>query len=210
MEIKTEEGGKKGEQKSAWGLLKKFLKWGAAVLVIVWGLLIWVGNHTEELDKKIADWRAQRYEEALQKHNDEMRARYTADIDGGKTPEETIELFITALKAGDIEQASKYYVLEKQEEELVHLKNDILGKYGDLQKSIDFYAEVKEKGVKKCNEKGDGCVFEYEYIRTETSTTTAVVSGQNLILVSPAGSKGRKLIDVGLNHFSGVWKIELP
>jgi hypothetical protein len=101
-------------------------------------------------------------------------------------------------------------VLERQEEELIHLKNDILQKYGNLQKSIDFFTEVKEKGTKSCNEKRDGCTFEYKYIRTETSTTTAVISGETIIVVSPKGSEGRKIVDLGFNKLSGVWKIELP
>ncbi|KKU80149.1 MAG: hypothetical protein UY07_C0051G0005 [Parcubacteria group bacterium GW2011_GWA1_47_8] len=196
-----------GEQKSVWGLLKKFLKWGVVVLVVVLALLVWVGNNTKEITKWVYDRQAQRYEEALQKHNDEMRARYTVDTDGGKTPEETIELFITALKAGDIEKASRYYVLEKQWEELGHLK-EMFVKYGNLKKSVDFYTRIKEEGVKKCNEKMDGCTFEYVY--TETATTTYKVTGMNQEIVVPSGEKTTEAIDVGLNHLSGVWKIELP
>lgn len=45
-----------------------------------------------------------------------LKERYMADTYGGDTPEETLELFISALKAGDIDLASKYFVLDKQEE----------------------------------------------------------------------------------------------
>jgi len=38
------------------------------------------------------------------------------DTYGGETPEETLELFISALEKGDVELASKYFVLDKQEE----------------------------------------------------------------------------------------------
>ncbi len=34
-----------------------------------------------------------------------------ADVYGGKTPEETLQLFIDALKEGDVELASKYFIL---------------------------------------------------------------------------------------------------
>ena len=38
------------------------------------------------------------------------------DIYGGKTPEETLSLFVDALKKGDVKLASKYFVLDKQKE----------------------------------------------------------------------------------------------
>lgn len=196
-------------KKKIWSFWKKVSVFGLLAVVAIFGLLIWVGNNTRELTKKIENWKAERYEQALQEYTDEMKAKYTADTDGGKTPEETIDLFIETLKTGDIEKASKYYVLEKQEEALSDLKDELV-KYGDLHLSTEYFVEVSTKGIKGCNEKKDGCAFEYEYIREKTSTTTAVVSGQNLTLVSPAGSSGRKIIEVALNKFSRVWKIELP
>ncbi|MDP3733290.1 MAG: hypothetical protein Q8Q91_01995, partial [Candidatus Daviesbacteria bacterium] len=41
---------------------------------------------------------------------------YNEDPYGGNTPEETLQLFIDALKKGDIDLASKYFVMEKWEE----------------------------------------------------------------------------------------------
>src|SRR3989344_4599780 len=45
----------------------------------------------------------------------ELERQYREDTYGGKTPEETLQLFIDALKAGDIELASKYFVVEERE-----------------------------------------------------------------------------------------------
>jgi hypothetical protein len=42
--------------------------------------------------------------------------KFKDDKYGGKTPEETYTMFLEALKKKDIELASKYFVLEKQEE----------------------------------------------------------------------------------------------
>jgi len=42
--------------------------------------------------------------------------RYKNDKYGGKTPEETYAMFLEALKKKDIGLASKYFVLDKQEE----------------------------------------------------------------------------------------------
>jgi len=49
--------------------------------------------------EKYLDWQT-KYEKAM-----------AEDIYGGKTPEETLKLFIEALEKGDIELASKYFVL---------------------------------------------------------------------------------------------------
>ncbi len=52
----------------------------------------------------------------------DLERQYAEDPYGGDTPEETLRLFIDALKAGDMELASKYFVLDKQEQ----WKNDLL------------------------------------------------------------------------------------
>lgn len=40
---------------------------------------------------------------------------YKEDFTGGNTPEETLDLFIAALKKGDMDLASRYFVVEEQE-----------------------------------------------------------------------------------------------
>ena len=45
-----------------------------------------------------------------------MKSAYAKDTFGGATPEETLQLFVDALKAGDVELATKYYIPEKQAE----------------------------------------------------------------------------------------------
>ena len=59
----------------------------------------------------------------------ELERRYREDPYGGATPEETLQLFIDALKKGDVELASKYFVVDKQEE----WKNNL--------------TEIKERGL---------------------------------------------------------------
>lgn len=46
----------------------------------------------------------------------DLERSYAEDTYGGSTPEETLKLFIAALEAGNIDLASKYFVVEKQEE----------------------------------------------------------------------------------------------
>ena len=66
----------------------------------------------------------------------EIKYAYEHDFDGGKTPEETIELFLGAVKAGDITLASKYYELTVQHKALASLKEE-LAKNGNLNNTIN-------------------------------------------------------------------------
>lgn len=75
---------------------------------------------------------------------EELEKLYAEDTYGGETPEETLQLFIDALKAGDIELASKYFVIEKQEEweSNLHKINDngfLQEMVSDLNRSKDRY-----------------------------------------------------------------------
>ncbi|MBL7045183.1 MAG: hypothetical protein ISR98_01105 [Parcubacteria group bacterium] len=51
-----------------------------------------------------------------------LQEQYANDTYGGDTPEETLELFIQALEDGNVELASKYFVVEKQTDWLDLLK----------------------------------------------------------------------------------------
>lgn len=193
---------------------KKILKisvWVIGVLVFVASILIYVGNNMEDIIRKIETWKSERYDQALQKQYDKLKVLYTADKDGGSTPEETIDLFIEALKAGDIEKASKYYVLEKQKEELEHLrKKNVEDK--NLDKTIKTLLLIKNDGIKSCGKNYDyggveGCTFEYSVIATEVSTSTAVISGQMIEFVTPVGSEEQISFSMIKNTYSMVWKI---
>jgi len=83
----------------------------AVLFLAVGGFLIWrdsqvfvpVENPDTELQGK-----------AYIKYWEKLNEAYKKDEYGGATPEETLNLFIEALKAGDLELASKYFVVEKQ------------------------------------------------------------------------------------------------
>ena len=67
-----------------------------------------------------------------------MKELEKQDNYGGKTPEETLELYIKALEARDFELASKYFVLEDQKKEFEELKSLD-------QNKIDSYLSVLNK-----------------------------------------------------------------
>jgi hypothetical protein len=58
-----------------------------------------------------------------QKNFNELKTNLLNDDNGGDTPVETIRLFKTALEAGDLKIASKYFIYEKQEKILQDMEN---------------------------------------------------------------------------------------
>lgn len=50
------------------------------------------------------------------KEIEKLKKEYAEDPYGGDTPEETLRLFIDALKKGDIDLATRYFVIDKQDE----------------------------------------------------------------------------------------------
>ena len=76
---------------------------GVAVFLFAVGYgLSWYGKYSFNKD--------------LQAIKKEAERPYLEDIYGGKTPKETLELFIAAIEKEDFDLASKYFVINKQEE----------------------------------------------------------------------------------------------
>src|SRR3990167_4899471 len=69
-------------------------------------------------------WKADR---AVKSFQSAIDAIYKNDTYGGKTPEETFDLYLAALKKGDLELASKYFVVERRKiatDELLEMKTN--------------------------------------------------------------------------------------
>ncbi len=67
-----------------------------------------------------------------------LKQAYRNDTLGGATPEETLKMFVTAFKAGDLELASKYFIPEKQSEYLAKMQNWVkLGKKEEILRSLE-------------------------------------------------------------------------
>lgn len=177
----------------------------AVVLLYGWALL------TSLLGPKyiayVRNLQEARYLKEYRKYLDILKA----DTYGGKTPEETFDLFLYALKKGDTELASKYYVLEKQKAALDDFRIE-LQKEGNLNKSAAYFTDVKTKGVKVChdldNPEKAGCNFEYEYTTTEDQTVQLGNTKDKLFI--PRGSERVKITDLKLNQYTKIWKIVQP
>lgn len=92
------------------------------------------------LNQMILDIQKADYEEAMK------------DTYGGKTPQETLSLYISAVEKGDYELASKYFIGTRQQKELDDLKianNDGIKKYIEILRgglgSTGFFDEQKKR-----------------------------------------------------------------
>ena len=178
-----------------------------AVIVFVLSFLTAYGAYRDRVVLYFQERREARLLQETERVLAEIDAAYRSDFDGGKTPEETVELFIAALQNKDMKQASKYYELSVQPKALAGLEEEFRKK-GNYQLSIDYFTEVKSKGEKKCNEKGDGCSFSYKYITSEDRESLIV--GTNDKIFIPKGSTRIKGVDLKLNIRTYVWKITQP
>ena len=153
------------------------------IVVVAGGFFVWdkyfsqqakLNRQNAENYQKYLDWQ-KNYEKAMRE-----------DTYGGKTPEETLQMFIEALRKEDVELASKYFVLRsdgssdpKWKEGLIKTKE-----IGKLQEVINVLSKAKPDLGARISE--EYYVFS---TRDENGTVTAD-------------------IDLRINKYSGVWKIE--
>lgn len=184
---------------------RKIFVWVVVVFVILVAGLYILGKNSDGINV----WLARRQEKALQKWVDvnleKEKQAYRDDLDGGKTPEETVAMFLTALKAGDSAKAAKFYELPLQEKAKKNLADE-KAQYGNFEHSIAYFEEVMQKGTKQCNEKGDGCTFRFRYT-TDKDEKVLITGTTDEYLTIPKGSGSSKLISFSLNQSSHVWKI---
>lgn len=214
IEMKKDEA-----QNGGWPRARKILKRVGWVLLglfaVMWAIGFFAPEFTEAIPERSSAWIQGKIEArkqaALDAEIEKLREKYKNDFDGGKTPEETLDLFIEALKAGDIEKASKYYVLEKQVEEFRSLREAATKDEG-LQGNIDNLEAIRSDNKKVCGvnynfRAAKGCTFTHSYTTTEVSTSTAVISGQTIVFVTPKGSNEVINFSVIENPYSHIWKV---
>ncbi len=119
-------------------------------------------------------------------------AAMKADVYGGKTPEETLKLFIEALKAGDVELASKYFYLETDSQDPNYLTR---------KKWEDYLYDLKSKNLLQ---------IMAEDIERDAKPLTSEVNENKIFrfgLFNEDGTVGVS-IDLKFNPYSRVWKIK--
>ncbi|HRY62837.1 MAG TPA: hypothetical protein P5056_03660 [Candidatus Paceibacterota bacterium] len=182
------------------------------ILAILFALFVGIaalGYYWPTIQEYRYKMEAERFMNEINAEKARILALEKADTFGGKTPEETFDMFLNALKAGDTELASKYYDVTVQSEVLEGLKKELSEK-GNLDLSIKYFTDVRG-GEKKCSDietDDGGCVFEYIY--TTDKDETVSISGRSETFFSPKGSQGVKAVDFKLIAFSKIWKITQP
>ena len=156
---------------------KNYTKWWVLWIVVIvfaggWFLFGSKKNPSYDFDKQQSDL----YQQAL---NDWVE-KQKKDTYGGNTPQETWNMFIDALEKGDVELASKYFVVGKQDAWIANLKN--IKKNNQLDFMIsDLSENYKLTGYTKAND--------FRYVKKDDGIVIAEV-----VLV--------------LNEYTNKWKIE--
>jgi len=185
MEIQNNNQTNQNLNKKYWKFVAGFL---GIIIVVVGGFFVWekyfspqakLNRQNAENYQKYLDWQAN-YEKAMKE-----------DTYGGKTPEETLQMFIEALKKEDIELASKYFSLETDTQSPDYLSR---------KKWENYLREVSNKNLlqQMAND-----------IEKDTKPLTKTPNDKEFsyALFNEDGTVGIS-IDLKFNEYSNVWKIE--
>ena len=112
--------------------MKRFWKFFIGFLVIIivvgGGYFLWDRYFSPQAKylRKITEGQKQ-YQQVVEEYKKELKA----DTYGGKTPEETLKMFVAALRKGDVDLASKYFFIDAS---------------GDRSKWVNYLNDIKERG----------------------------------------------------------------
>jgi len=107
----------------------------------------------------------------------------TADTYGGKTPQETLDMFVDALRKGDIDLASKYFLLDENlsREKWVRYLEGVRSKNLLVQMADDFSS--------------------YKFYKS-------LYDGNQQFVIRNNDNTDNLIIDLRFNKYSKAWKIE--
>lgn len=165
---------------------------GALIVGVVAGLVIFGMLRGQEF---LASFLIGREAKRVQ---EEFERPYKEDKYGGKTPEQTFDMFLAVLRKGDIDLASKYFELENQEEWL-----EKLSQYKENNNLSDFLKELERERKEWEFIKNDGETAEYSYtVVVERATKTKF--GDQIIDIPPGEYKNSIIFIKSINK---LWKI---
>ncbi len=164
---------------------KSFLKFGSVfigiILITLGGVYLW-NNYLSESAKVGRDLekKYQKFYEFQKNYEEAMRA----DTYGGKTPQETLAMFVEALKKEDIELASKYFALNEE---------------GIIDKQ---WVEM----LKKLKEDGNLIRFADDIKRYDDNYKFS--DSEHVFVYKNSNGEIELQLVMILNKYSNVWKIE--
>ena len=127
--------------------LKFIIGFLAIIILAAGGFFVWdkyfspaakINRETQKNYQKYLDWQ-KNYEKAMRE-----------DTYGGKTPEETLKMFIEALKKEDIELASKYFMIETDTQDPNYLTRNKIVKALQEEKQKDklqYIADILSRAI---------------------------------------------------------------
>ncbi len=155
------------------------------VVIILFGVSGAFGFIKERIQRTIDTYKTQKAIEQFYQGLDEYYQKFAEDTYGGKTPQETLDMFIEALEKGDIDLAAKYFAMDdnlsrKKWEDGLKAQAEA-GKIQELINIVkQFKPALKQSSV--------------------TSTYEFVIIGD--------GGMVEYSIEMEFNQYSGVWKIK--
>lgn len=161
---------------------KKNLIWVTIILIIVIVIGLYFLFFQKDKEFVVRDKDSFKSGQDYLNYLEQYKQAQSKDTYGGKTPEETLQLFIDALKKGDTELASKYFILSKQGEMENDLKQGI--ESGGIARLIDYYSngEIGKTHIDSLN------IYRFRILKEKDQP-------------------GFRL-DLILNESTNVWKIE--
>jgi len=118
-----------------------------------------------------------------EKYFRDLQKKYEQDTYGGKTPEETLALFIAALKAGNTDLAARYFIPDDREKIFKDLQDEknidgdfknLISRLGSLKRTFGKSNPEKEAFFIATNEKN---VVQYEiYFGKNTNSIWKILS----------------------------------
>ena len=165
---------------------------GTLIIAVIAGFVIFGLIRGQEF---LANFLVSRETKKIQR---ELERPYREDKYGGKTPEETFDLFLEALRKDDIDLASKYFEIENQEEWI-----EKLSQYKRDDNLLDFLKELERERREWQLIKNNGEVAEYSYTVVVERATKTKFGDQ--ILDVPAGEYKNSIIFV--KPLNRLWKI---
>jgi hypothetical protein len=190
-------------------ILRISLYVGGAILIIL-TIFYFLGAYETE----IVEYFGKKRDVKIMEQAESQRLMYLNlqqnDNYGGKTPEETLLLYIEALKALDIELASKYYEISLEEpnlqkREIEDLKAFIL-KEGNLDLMIKNIENIKNLGKRNTWSETE-VSFVYYFITEEEIQDISIISREEITTIIPKGTELHMGISLRLNLYTKVWKI---
>jgi len=133
-------------------------------------------------DEELAEFLKNMKEGDAERYIAWKKEQYANDPYGGDTPEETWQMFVSALEKGDIELASKYFVVEKQEEMKEGIDN--IAKNGYLTEMVDdLLNNYKKEGFSV--DRSD-----YRYVKRNEE---GIVVGEIILIINSQTNKWKIL-----------------